>query len=64
MGKAATLWCKERNYCPSNILSQGSFFKTVKEPMHVIIMPLHLQIIMSKPAGGPKPKDNPNWDED
>lgn len=22
------------------------------------------QIIMSKPAGGPKPKDNPNWDED
>ena len=31
---------------------------------HVVIMPLHLQIIMSKPAGGPKPKDNPNWDED
>ena len=22
------------------------------------------QIIMSKPAGGPKPRDNPNWDED
>ena len=22
------------------------------------------QIIMAKPAGGPKPKDNPNWDED
>jgi T-complex protein 1 subunit theta len=22
------------------------------------------QIIMSKPAGGPKPKDNPNWDEE
>ena len=32
--------------------------------MHVRIMPLHFQIIMSKPAGGPKPKDNPNWDED
>ena len=32
--------------------------------MHVSIMPLHFQIIMSKPAGGPKPKDNPNWDED
>ena len=23
-----------------------------------------LQIIMAKPAGGPKPKENPNWDED
>jgi len=22
------------------------------------------QIIMAKPAGGPKPKENPNWDED
>ena len=22
------------------------------------------QIIMAKPAGGPKPKDNKNWDED
>jgi len=22
------------------------------------------QIIVAKPAGGPKPKDNPNWDED
>lgn len=22
------------------------------------------QIIIAKPAGGPKPKDNPNWDED
>ncbi|XP_065907304.1 T-complex protein 1 subunit theta-like [Dysidea avara] len=22
------------------------------------------QIIMAKPAGGPKPRDNPNWDED
>lgn len=22
------------------------------------------QIIMSRPAGGPKPKDNPNWDQD
>ena len=32
--------------------------------MDVVIMPLHFQIIMSKPAGGPKPKDNPNWDED
>ena len=31
--------------------------------MHVV-MPLHLQIILSKPAGGPKAKDNPNWDED
>ena len=23
-----------------------------------------LQIIMAKPAGGPKPKSNPDWDED
>ena len=23
-----------------------------------------LQIIMAKPAGGPKVKDNKNWDED
>lgn len=22
------------------------------------------QVIMSKPSGGPKPRDNPNWDED
>jgi len=23
-----------------------------------------LQIIMAKPAGGPKPKENKEWDED
>ena len=25
---------------------------------------IHLQIIMAKRAGGPKPKENKNWDDD
>ncbi|XP_073255581.1 T-complex protein 1 subunit theta-like isoform X1 [Porites lutea] len=37
----------------------------IKFPTDAAVTVLRVdQIIMSKPAGGPKPKDNPNWDED
>ena len=41
-----------------SLFSHCKFESVVKKAL------LTFQIIMSKPAGGPKPKDNPNWDED
>ena len=31
---------------------------------HKCLCGIILQIIMAKPAGGPKPKNSKNWDED